>query len=121
MPRSADDLIYEVAGILGRAVPGEALGQIEYDVISGQVDNTIATVARIVSLYRDSIPEELFKAVADIVAAFSAARFSQSEADPIAISRLEDRLRVLVAPPRTRRTLRIDAALQTYRRGYPYP
>lgn len=111
MGRSADDLIYEAAGILGKAVPGEALGQIEYDTISAQVDNTIATVSRIVVLDRDDIPDELFKAVANIVAVFSAARFSQTEPDVATVERLEDRLKLLVAPPRTRRTLRVDPAL----------
>lgn len=77
MSRSADDLIYEAAGILGNAVPGEALGQIEYDIISKAVDSVIATVARIVSLNRNEIPDNLFKTVADLVATFSAARFDK--------------------------------------------
>ena len=105
MSRSADDLIYEAAGILGKAVPGEALGQVEYDIISNAVDSALATVSRIAALYRDDIPDELFKAVADIVAVFAASRFSQSEPDVATVERLEDRLKMLVAPPRRGRTL----------------
>jgi hypothetical protein len=118
MSKTADDLIYEAAGILGRHVVGEALGDVEYQTISNQVDNALATVGDIVYLDRDDIPDRLFNAVADIVAALSAAKFSQSKVDPASIEVLEDRLRYLVAPSRTRNTLRIDPAFGPYRRNY---
>ena len=40
MSKTADDLIYEAASILGKNVAGESLGNVEYQTISAEVDNT---------------------------------------------------------------------------------
>jgi hypothetical protein len=118
MSKTADDLIYEAGGILGKAVAGESLGSVEYETISGQVDNVLATTENIVAWDRDDIPDRYFKALADLVAAFAAAKFAGTEPDTATVERLEDRLRYLSAPSRTRRTLRIDPAFSPYRRNY---
>jgi len=118
MSKTADDLIYEAAAILGKNVAGESLGNVEYQTISAEVDNTIATISNIVYLDKDDIPDRLFSAVADIVASFAAAKFSQQKLDPSSIEVLENRLRYLVAPERTRKTLAIDPGLSPYRRNY---
>lgn len=118
MSKNADDLIYEAAAILGRVVVGEALGDIEYQTISGQVDNALAMVCNIVFVDKDDIPDRLFSAIADIVAALAAAKFSQSKVDPASLEQLENRLRYLVAPGRTRATLKIDPGFGVYRRNY---
>ena len=118
MSKTADDLIYEAAAILGKNVAGESLGNVEYQTISAEVDNTIATISNIVYLDKDDIPDRLFSAVADIVASFAAAKFSQQKPDPASIEVLENRLRYLVAPERTRKTLAIDPGLSPYRRNY---
>lgn len=118
MSKNSDDLIYEAASILGKAVAGEALGDVEYQTISGQVDSALAMVENIAYIDRDDIPDRLFSAVADIVAALAAAKFSQAKVDPASIEALENRLRYLVAPGRTRNTLKIDPAFGPYRRNY---
>ena len=118
MSKTADDLVYEAAAILGKNVAGESLGNVEYQTISAGVDNTIATISNIVYLDKDDIPDRLFSAVADIVASFAAAKFSQQKLDPSSIEVLENRLRYLVAPERTRKTLAIDPGLSPYRRNY---
>lgn len=118
MSKTADDLVYEAAAILGKNVAGESLGNVEYQTISAEVDNTIATISNIVYLDKDDIPDRLFSAVADIVASFAAAKFSQQKLDPSSIEVLENRLRYLVAPERTRKTLAIDPGLSPYRRNY---
>jgi len=118
MSKTADDLIYEAAAILGKNVVGESLGNVEYQTISAEVDNTIATISNIVYLDKDDIPDRLFSAVADIVASFAAAKFSQQKPDTASIEVLENRLRYLVAPERTRKTLAIDPGLSPYRRNY---
>jgi len=38
MTKTADNLVYEVAALLGKAVAGESLGQPEYETIDGNID-----------------------------------------------------------------------------------
>ena len=55
MSKTADDLIYEAAAILGKNVAGESLGNVEYQTISAEVDNTIATISNIVYTNNDKL------------------------------------------------------------------
>jgi len=102
MSKTADNLVYEVAGILGKAVVGEALGQIEYDTIDGNVDPVLAEISSIAYVGdRDSIPDELFQTIARLVAIHSAAKFSNAPVDLAAVQQHEQRLRYLVASEQT--------------------
>lgn len=120
MSKTADNLVYEVASILGKAVAGEALGQPEYETINNNIDHVLAEIQEIVYVGdRDDIDDKYFQTIARLVAIHSAAKFSNAPADLAEIERHEERLRVLAAEPRTRNRLRIDPALLPYRYGYP--
>lgn len=109
MPKTADNLVYEVAGILGKAVVGEALGQIEYDTIDGNIDPVLAEISSITYVGdRDSIPDELFQTIARLVAIHSAAKFSNAPVDLVAVQQHEQRLRYLAARAVTYEPLRAD-------------
>ena len=109
MTKTADNLVYEVAGLLGKAVPGEALGQVEYEIIDGNIDPVLAEIASIVYVGdRDSIPDELFQTIARLVAIHSAAKFSNAPVDLAAVQQHEQRLRYLVAPAVTHEPLKVD-------------
>jgi hypothetical protein len=96
--RTADQLIYEAASILGKAVAGEALGQPEYDTINANVDNVLSEVLQIVYIGdRDQIPARFFQTIARLLAAHSAAKFSNAPLDLAAIAQHEQRLRYLAA------------------------
>lgn len=120
MSKTADNLVYEVASILGKAVAGEALGQPEYETINNNIDHVLAEIQEIVYVGdRDDIDDKYFQTIARLVAIHSAAKSSNAPADLAEIERHEERLRVLAAEPRTRNRLRIDPALLPYRYGYP--
>lgn len=109
MSKTADNLVYEVAGILGKAVVGEALGQIEYDTIDGNIDPVLAEISSIAYVGdRNSIPDEFFQTVARLVAIHSAAKFSNAPVDLAAVQQHEQRLRYLAAQVATYETLRVD-------------
>lgn len=96
--KTADNLVYEVAGILGKAVAGEALGQPEYDVIDGNIDPVLAEIQTIVYIGdRDDIPNGYFQTIARLVAVHSAAKFSNSPVDLAVVEQHEQRLRYLVS------------------------
>jgi hypothetical protein len=107
--RTADQLIYEAAAILGKAVAGEALGQPEYQTLNTNVDDVLAEVATIVFIAdRDEIPERYFMTLARMLAIHAAAKFSNQ---PVAFDQLflhEQRLRFLAATPPTYETLRVN-------------
>lgn len=120
MSKTADNLVYEVASILGKAVAGEALGQPEYDTIDGNIDPVLAEIQGIVYVGdRNEIDDKFFQTIARLVAIHSAAKFSNTPASLAEIEAQEERLRVLAAEPRTRNRLKIDAALLPRRYGYP--
>lgn len=119
MSKTANDLVYEAAGILGRVVAGEALGQVEYDTINGNIDPVLAETASIVFIGdRNAIPDKLFQSIARLVAIHSAAKFSGATVDLNAVREHEDRLRYLAAVGPTRRTLRVDAGVLQDGRWY---
>ena len=98
MSKTADNLVYEVAAILGKAVAGEALGQPEYDTIDNNIDPVLAEIENIVYVGdRDDIPDRYFQTIARLVAVHSAAKFSNATVDLVEVTKHENRLRDLAA------------------------
>jgi len=107
--KTADNLVYEVAGILGIAVAGEALGDIEYSTIDGSIDPVLSEVENIVYIGdRDEIPSRYFQTIARLVAVHAAAKFSNSPVDMAMVAQHEARLRYLVAMQPTYQTLKTE-------------
>lgn len=105
--KTADNLVYEVAAILGKAVAGEALGEVEYDTIDGNIDPVLAEVRPIVYIGdRDDIPVEYFQTIARLVAVHSSAKFSNAPVDLFLVAQHEQRLRYLAAQSPTYQTLK---------------
>ena len=100
--KTAKELVYEVAGILGKAVVGEALGQPEYDTIDGNIDPVLAEIDKIVYVGdRNEIPNKYFQTIARLVAIHSSAKFSATPVDLALVEQHENRLRYLAAPTQT--------------------
>lgn len=109
MAKTADNLVYEVAGILGISVAGEALGDVEYQTIDSNINPVLAEISGITYIGdRDDIPDNLFQTIARLVAVHSASKFSGTSLDLAAIQQHEQRLRYLVASSPTRRPLQVD-------------
>lgn len=107
--RTADQLIYEAASILGKAVAGEALGEPEYETLNTGVDDVLAEIATIVYIGdRDEIPERLFQTIARLLAIHGAAKFANQPVDMNQVFVHEQRLRYLAATPPTYEILRND-------------
>ncbi|MDQ5961070.1 MAG: hypothetical protein QG592_2153, partial [Pseudomonadota bacterium] len=105
MSKTADNLVYEVAAILGKAVAGEALGQPEYDTIDNNIDPVLAEIENIVYVGdRDDIPDRYFQTIARLVAVHSAAKFSNATVDLVEVTKHENRLRDLAASQPTYQT-----------------
>lgn len=103
---SSEDLINKAASILGKYVPGEALGPIEHDTIDGCIDRVLDETAKIVVIGdRDAIPGLLFETIARLVAIYAAAAFSNSPPPLAVINEHEQRLRYLIAQTPTYETL----------------
>ena len=76
---TSEDVVNKAASILGKYVPGEALGEIEYQTIDGCIDDVIEEISKIVNIAdRDEIPNLLFETFARIVALYAAASFSNT-------------------------------------------
>lgn len=96
--KTSEDLVYEVAGNLGKWVVGESLGQPEYDTIDGKIDGVLGRISEIVYIGdRDSIPVELFDSIALLVAEYAGSKFSNAKPDLAYIKAVENDLRYLVA------------------------
>lgn len=109
MSKTADDLVYEVAAILGKAVAGEALGQPEYETIDGNIDPVLAEVERIAYIGdRDEIPDTYFQTIARLVVVHSAAKFSNAPVDLVEVQKHEQRLRYLAASEPTYQTTKAE-------------
>lgn len=94
--KTSEEMIYEVASILGKAVAGEALGQPEKETIDGNIDPVLAEVEEIVYIGdRDAIPVKYFQTLARLIAVHSAAKFSNAPVDIQEVYKHEDRLRYL--------------------------
>lgn len=119
MSKTADNLVYEAAALLGIVVAGEALGDVEYTTIDGNIDPVLAEISNIVYVgNRDEIDDRLFQTIARLVAVHSAAKFSNAPVDLAAVRQHEDRLQYLAANGRNRRTLRMDAGVLQDGRWY---
>ena len=109
LSHSSEQLINKAAAILGKFVPGEALGAVEHDVINGCVDDVLTELAKIVSIPdRDDIPNLYFETVARILSIYAAAEFSNQPVDLNAIYDHEQRLRYLIATTPTYEVLRTN-------------
>jgi hypothetical protein len=98
MSKTADNLVYEVAGILGISVAGEALGSVEYTTIDDNIDPVLAEIENIVYVGdRDDIDDRYFQTIARLVAVHSAAKFSNTPVDLALVRQHESRLRSLAA------------------------
>lgn len=96
--KTAEDMIYKVASILGKHVAGEALGSVESTTIDGCIDPVLAEIEEIVYVGdRDAIPAKYFNTIARLVAVHAAAEFSNTTPDLAVIRQHEDRLRELAA------------------------
>lgn len=107
--RTADDLVYEVAGLLGIVEAGEALGSVEYDTIDKAIDPVLEEVSDIAYIGdRDDIPNRFFQTLARLVAVHASAKFSNATPDMAAILTHEQRLRQLAAQQPSYQTLKVD-------------
>jgi hypothetical protein len=101
MSKTSDQLVYEAAGILGIAVAGEALGNVEYETIFNNIDPVLAEVERIVHIgNRDEIPDLFFQTIARLVAVHSAAKLSNTPVSLDQVAQHETRLRYLATGER---------------------
>lgn len=109
MSKTADNLVYEVAGILGISVAGEAIGAVEYTTIDGNIDPVLAEISDIAYIGdRDDIPDRYFQTIARLVAVHSAAKFSNAPVEMAQIKVHEDRLRELASNTPTYETLKTE-------------
>src|SRR3954471_423476 len=106
LTHTAEELINRTAAILGRYVPGEALGSIEHQTIDRCIDNVISEIGKIVSIPdREEIPNLLFETLARLVAVYAAASFSNQPPALADVYEHEQRLRYLIAQTPTYETL----------------
>jgi len=105
---TSEELINRTAALLGKFVPGEALGAIEHDTIDRCIDSTLAEVAKIVIIDREQIPNTYFETAARICAIYAAADFSNQPLDMQVVEQHERRLHYLVSQTPTYETLRTE-------------
>jgi hypothetical protein len=107
LTHTSEELINKGAAILGKYVPGEALGSVEHDTLDRCIDDVLEEIAKIVMVPdRDAIPNILFETIARLVAVYAAADFSNQPASLAEIEQHEQRLRYLIAQTPTYETLR---------------
>lgn len=107
--RTSEDLINEVAALLGKFVPGEALGSVEHETIDGCIDPVLEEISGIALIGdRDDIPLRYFETLARLIAVHAASKFSNAPLDLAAIQQHEQRLRYLAAPPIGYAPLKVD-------------
>ena len=106
---TAEELINKAAAILGKYVPGEALGDVEHDTIDDAIDTVLAEIGSIVALGdRDAIPDLLFETIARLVAVHAASMFSNQPLDLATVRDHEGRLRYLIAQTPTYEVLGVN-------------
>ena len=104
---TAEQAINKAASDLGKYVPGEALGQVEHDIISDRLDNVLEEISKIIAITdRDEIPAVAFESVAVLTALFAGSEFSSTPIDWQAVATVESRLRYLIAQSPTYEILR---------------
>ena len=94
---TSEELINRTAALLGKFVPGEALGAIEHDTIDRCINSVLAELAKIVLIDREQIPDQYFETAARLCAIYAAADFSNVPLDLQAVKQHEIRLNYLVS------------------------
>jgi hypothetical protein len=108
LTHTSEELINRTAALLGRFVPGEALGSVEHDTISRCLDDVLAEIAKIVVIDREQIPNAYFETTARLCAIYAAADFSNAPLDLGAVDQHEMRLRYLIAQTPTYEVLQVN-------------
>ena len=103
---TSEELINRTAALLGKFVPGEALGAIEHDTIDRCINSVLAELAKIVIIDREQIPDIYFETAARLCAIYAAADFSNVPRDMQAVKEHESRLHYLVSETPTYEVLR---------------
>jgi hypothetical protein len=98
---TAEQVINKAASDLGKYIPGEALGEVEHQVLSDRLDNVIDELGKIIAITdRDLIPAIAFESVSVLVAIFASSEFSNTPVDYSPggpVDRVEQRLRYLIS------------------------
>jgi hypothetical protein len=97
LTHTSEEAINRTAALLGKYVPGEALGPIEHDTIDRCIDDVLAETAKIVVIDREQIPNIYFETICRLISIYSAADFSNQPLDLGAVEGHEQRLRYLVS------------------------
>ena len=105
---TSEELINRTAALLGKFVPGEALGAIEHDTIDRCINSVLAELAKIVLIDREQIPDQYFETAARLCAIYAAADFSNVPLDLQAVKQHESRLHYLVSQTPTYEVLRTE-------------
>ena len=109
LSHTSEELINKAAAILGKYVPGEALGAIEHDTIDRCIDDVLEEIRKIVIVPdRNDIPNLLFETIARLVAVYAVAEFSGQPVPLADILQHEQRLRYLVSQTPTYEVLKTD-------------
>ncbi len=108
LTHTADEAINRTAALLGRYVPGEALGAVEHDTIDRCLDNVLAETEKIVVINKDMIPNMFFETLCRLVAIYAASDFSGAPQNTDAVRDIEQRLRYLVAQSPTYEVLAVN-------------
>jgi hypothetical protein len=107
LTHTSEELINKAAAILGKYVPGEALGATEHDTLDRCIDDVLEEISKIVMVPdRDAIPNLLFETIARLVAVYASAEFSNQPPPLADIEAHEQRLRYLIAQTPTYEILR---------------
>jgi len=105
---TSEELINRTAALLGKYVPGEALGAVEHDTIDRCINSVLAEMGKIVLIDREQIPDIYFETAARLCAIYSAGDFSNQPLDMQAIKQHESRLHYLASQTPSYETLRTD-------------
>lgn len=108
LTHTSDEAINRTAALLGRYVPGEALGAVEHDTISRAIDNVLAETQKILVVDREAIPNTYFETLCRLFAIASAADFSNAPREMAVVLEHEQRLRYLVAQSPTYEVLAVN-------------
>ena len=105
---TSEELINRTAALLGKFVPGEALGAIEHDTIDRCIDDVLAELSKIVMIDKEQVPNIYFETAARLCAIYAAADFSTQPLYLRAVDQHEKRLYYLVSQTPTYEVLRTD-------------
>lgn len=108
LTHDSEEAINRTAALLGKYVPGEALGDVEHETISRCLDNVLAEIQKIIAIDRELIPNTYFETVCRLVAIYAASDFSGAPLSTDAVRDMEQRLRYLVASSPTYEILAVN-------------